>query len=93
MPYRTDADLPPAVRRHLPPHAQNIYREAFNSAFAAHIGDQRPEEASDRLGSGQAILRQSRRRLDCSQSWPLTRLTAGIEQRSAPQRVAPLHLI
>jgi cation transport regulator len=36
MPYRMNDDLPASVRRHLPPHAQDIYREAFNHAFAAH---------------------------------------------------------
>jgi len=49
MPYRTNADLPPAVQRHLPPHAQDIYREAFNKTFAAHIGDLRQEETSHRI--------------------------------------------
>jgi len=33
----------------LPPHAQNIYREAFNNAFAQHEGDPRQEEASHRI--------------------------------------------
>lgn len=36
MPYRTSAELPPSVRSHLPAHAQDIYREAFNHAYAAH---------------------------------------------------------
>ena len=49
MPYRTNADLPPAVRRHLPPHAQDIYREAFNHAFEAYAGDPRREEAAHRI--------------------------------------------
>jgi cation transport regulator len=49
MPYRTNEDLPPSVRRHLPPHAQDIYREAFNHAFAAHAGDPRQEEAAHRI--------------------------------------------
>lgn len=49
MPYRTNDALPPAVRRHLPPHAQDVYREAFNHAFAAHAGDPRQEEASHRI--------------------------------------------
>ncbi len=44
-PTATNDDLPPAVQRHLPPHAQDIYREAFNHAFAAHAGDPRQEEA------------------------------------------------
>lgn len=33
MPYKTLADLPQSVRDHLPSHAQEIYKEAFNSAF------------------------------------------------------------
>jgi cation transport regulator len=39
MPYRTNADLPSRVRNHLPEHAQDIYREAFNHAYAAHAGE------------------------------------------------------
>jgi cation transport regulator len=49
MPYRSNDDLPPSVRNHLPEHAQDIYREAFNQAFATHIGDPRQEEASHRI--------------------------------------------
>jgi cation transport regulator len=49
MPYAANADLPPSVRNHLPPHAQDIYREAFNHAFAAHADDPRQEEASHRI--------------------------------------------
>jgi cation transport regulator len=49
MPYPSNADLPPAVQRHLPPHAQDIYREAFNHAFAAHADDPRQEEAAHRI--------------------------------------------
>jgi cation transport regulator len=37
------------VRTHLPRHAQDIYREAFNHACAAHDGDPRQEEASHRI--------------------------------------------
>ena len=33
MPYSANEDLPPAVRNHLPPHAQDIFREAFNHAW------------------------------------------------------------
>ncbi len=33
MPYPTLADLPDSLRRRLPPHAQAIYRGAFNSAW------------------------------------------------------------
>jgi TRAP-type uncharacterized transport system substrate-binding protein len=33
----------------VPPHAQDIYREAFNHAFAAHAGEDRQEEAAHRI--------------------------------------------
>jgi cation transport regulator len=49
MPYRSNSDLPAAVRSHLPPHAQDIYREAFNHAFAADAGDPRQEERAHRI--------------------------------------------
>ena len=39
MPYRVNSDLPPSVRSHLPAHAQDIYREAFNHAYRAHAGE------------------------------------------------------
>ena len=39
MPYSENAELPPAVRYHLPDHAQSIYREAFNHAYAAHAAE------------------------------------------------------
>jgi cation transport regulator len=49
MPYRTNDDLPVSVRVHLPYHARDIYREAFNHAYAAHSGDVRREEAAHRI--------------------------------------------
>ena len=49
MPYRTNEELPESVSRHLPPHAQDIYRAAFNHAFAAHAGDPRQEETAHRI--------------------------------------------
>jgi cation transport regulator len=33
MPYKSTADLPDSVRDNLPKHAQEIYQEAFNSAY------------------------------------------------------------
>jgi cation transport regulator ChaB len=39
MPYRCNSELPAPARSHLPPHAQDIYRESFNHAFAAHAND------------------------------------------------------
>lgn len=49
MPYSSNSDLPPGVRHHLPPHAQDIFREAFNHAWAAHADDPRQEEAAHRI--------------------------------------------
>ena len=49
MPYAVNADLPPSVRSHLPEHAQDIFREAFNHAHAAHAHDPRQEEAAFRI--------------------------------------------
>jgi len=49
MPYRSILDLPASVRNHLPPPAQEVYRAAFNHAFAAHVGDPRQEEAAHRI--------------------------------------------
>jgi cation transport regulator len=33
MPYKSTRDLPDAVRDNLPAHAQEIFKEAFNSAW------------------------------------------------------------
>jgi cation transport regulator len=46
MPYSSNADLPPSVHDHLPDHAQDIFRAAFNSAFEDHPDD---EEAVFRI--------------------------------------------
>ena len=49
MPYVTNHDLPPSVRSHLPDHAQDIYREAFNHAWQEYAGDPRQEEIAHRV--------------------------------------------
>ena len=49
MPYRTNAELPPSVRNNLPPHAQDIYREAFNHAWQQYQDDPRREEITHRI--------------------------------------------
>ncbi|MEK6291141.1 MAG: ChaB family protein [Paraburkholderia tropica] len=49
MPYATNDDLPASVRNHLPSHAQDIFRAAFNHAWAAHASDPRQEEAARRI--------------------------------------------
>lgn len=55
MPYQTTDDLPPRVRDHLPAHAQEIFREAYNSAHAEYAdpdkrrGDASLEETANRV--------------------------------------------
>jgi cation transport regulator len=49
MPYRTNAELPPSVQAHLPDHAQDIYRAAFNHAHADHADDPRRDEIAHRI--------------------------------------------
>jgi cation transport regulator len=49
MPYDTNADLPDSVKRHLPDHAQDIYRAAFNNAYADHAGEAAREERAHRI--------------------------------------------
>jgi cation transport regulator len=41
MPYRSVRELPESVRDNLPKHAQEIYQEAFNSAWEQY---DEPEE-------------------------------------------------
>ncbi|MGO4672883.1 ChaB family protein [Bosea sp. 2YAB26] len=43
MPYARLEDLPASVRAHLPAHAQEIYRAAFNSAWEGYA-DRSAEE-------------------------------------------------
>lgn len=44
MPYRSNIDLPAPVRSHLPDHAQDIYREAFNHAYRELAGEHDREQ-------------------------------------------------
>lgn len=73
MPYATNADLPSSVTRHLPEHAQDIYRAAFNHAFAEHAGEARQEEAARRIAwaAVKHSLRQGRRRVGGARQLPV----------------------
>jgi cation transport regulator len=46
MPYTSNADLPVSVRRHLPLHAQDIFRSAFNHAWDTY-GATEPERVEE----------------------------------------------
>ena len=41
MPYQTTSELPPAVKDHLPSHAQDIFKEAFNHAWEEYDQDEK----------------------------------------------------
>jgi cation transport regulator len=60
MPYATIDDLPPAVR-HLPVHAQEIFRAAFNAAWD-NYGD---EETAFRVAWA-AVKKRYRK---CGDEW------------------------
>ena len=49
MPYATRRDLPDSVKDNLPAHAQDIYKEAFNSAWDEYGHD---EERAHRVAWG-----------------------------------------
>ncbi len=54
-PYQNTQDLPAAVRDHLPPHAQDIFLKAFNSAWNEYAdpgrreGNESQEQAAFRV--------------------------------------------
>lgn len=47
MPYKDTSELPDSVRRVLPPHAQEIYKEAFNSAYDQYADPAERRDDSD----------------------------------------------
>ncbi|MCI1678636.1 MAG: putative cation transport regulator ChaB [Ewingella americana] len=55
MPYDNRSSLPDSVRNVLPPHAQDIYKEAFNSAWDEYAkskdrqGDDSREETAHKV--------------------------------------------
>jgi cation transport regulator len=49
MPYASNDQLPSSVRSHLPPHAQDIYREAFNHAWTSYAHSGRQEQIAHRV--------------------------------------------
>ena len=48
MPYASNLDLPPALRR-LPDHAQDIFRAAFNNAWRRYAGAADREQRAHRI--------------------------------------------
>jgi cation transport regulator len=48
MPYEQLSDLPESVRDHLPQHAQEIYRAAFNNAWDQYADPDKRRDDADR---------------------------------------------
>ena len=65
MPYASNGDLPVSIRAHLPPHAQDIFRATFNSAWASYGArePERREEIAHRIAWA-AVKRRYRKRGD-----------------------------
>jgi cation transport regulator len=61
MPYAVADALPPGVRNHLPPHAQEIFLAAFNNAWDEYGGD---KGRAFRVAWAAAVKRQYRKRGD-----------------------------
>ncbi|MBB3062220.1 ChaB family protein [Microbulbifer rhizosphaerae] len=49
MPYQSINELPKNVKNPLPKHAQEIYKEAFNSAEQQHKGKSDTEERAAKI--------------------------------------------
>lgn len=51
MPYGRKEELPGPVREHLPAHAQEVYRKAFNSAWDQYADEsaRRTEESREEV--------------------------------------------
>ena len=48
MPYKSNSDLPDNVTNVLPKHAQDIFREAFNSAYDEYKDPEKRRDDSSR---------------------------------------------
>lgn len=78
MPYLSNADLPLGVRRHLPEHAQDIYREAFNHAYQRYGAAEEVRAHRIAWGAvkrsyekvGTAWVRREVRRRELMKTWP-----------------------
>lgn len=64
MPYARNDDLPADLRHVLPPHAQDIFRAAFNAAWERYgaEGHSSREEIAHRVAWG--AVKRSYRKLD-----------------------------
>lgn len=55
MPYSRKSDLPDSVKDNLPSHAQDIYKEAFNSAWDEYKDPEDRRGDADREETANAV--------------------------------------
>lgn len=55
MPYQSNSDLPLPVQEHLPLHAQDIYRAAFNSAWDEYADPAKRQEGRSQEETAHAV--------------------------------------
>ena len=73
MPYKTISELPDSVKDNLPKHAQEIYKEAFNSAWDQYDepeerrGDASREETAHRVAW--SAVKKSYKKDESSGNW------------------------
>ena len=60
MPYSSNGDLPASLGKVLPAHAQDIYRAAFNNAFAEYANRSNREALAHRV-AWSAVKRRYRK--------------------------------
>jgi len=64
MPYASIEDLPSPITEHLPRHAQEIYRAAFNNAWDEYTDRGREREEIAHRVAWAAVKRQYRKEGD-----------------------------
>lgn len=55
MPYQNKKDLPEKVQENLPPHAEEIYKEAFNSAWEQYDNKEERKDEKSREETAHAV--------------------------------------
>jgi cation transport regulator len=63
VPYATNEALPPAVRDHLPEHAQDIFRAAFNNAWSRYADQGAAEQEAHAHRIAWAAVKRGYRKL------------------------------
>lgn len=55
MPYKSVSDLPDPIKKHLPKHAQSIYKSAFNNAWEQYKKPSKRREGGSREATAHRV--------------------------------------